>query len=347
MTASSPRIGPKYLVTLGDIERDREAVLALWRGNIGKEARLAAKYDWFYRRSPEGPPLFVLLHDARAGEVVGVATLGPRRLILDEREIFAGLLADFVVAPHHRSLGPALMLQKELVGLGAARFDFIYGFPNPKALPVFRRAGFELMGQLERYARVLRHSEYLSRRLPRALSIPLGKGLDLPLRSKLALDGARRRLRSSFQNRADPRMSELWASSKRAHALTKIRDIKYLQWRFDEMPPSPIRHVLVEDTESGALEGSFACMAQGGRLHVLDFIAKSGLSSAHVRALLRAASKEGFASVSVEFVDAKEASGFRESGFVLREPRPIVGLWTRPRPHPAPRLLFTAADEDE
>lgn len=347
MTAAAPRVGPRYIVTPGDIERDREAVLAVWRGNIGKEDRLAAKFDWFYRRNSEGPPLFVLLRDTRAGEWVGIATLGPRRLILDEREIMAGLLADFVVAPHHRSLGPALMLQKELVELGAARFDFIYGFPNPKALPVFRRAGFAIMGHLERHARIILHSEYLSRSLPRAISIPLGKGLDFPLRSQLALDGARGLLRSSFQVRADPRMSALWASSKSARALTKIRDIAYLHWRFDEMPSSPIRHLLVENAESGVLEASFACIAQGGRLHLLDFIAKKGVSSAHVRALLRAASKEGYASVSVEFAEGNEASGFRECGFVFRDTRPIVGRWTRPLSHPSPRLHFTAADEDE
>ena len=38
-----------YTVEQGDVGRNREAMLALWRGNLGDEARMLAKFDWFYR----------------------------------------------------------------------------------------------------------------------------------------------------------------------------------------------------------------------------------------------------------------------------------------------------------
>ena len=55
---------PQYLVEAGDPARDRETVLSLWRGNLGQDARMTAKYEWFYLRCPHGEPLLQLLHAA-------------------------------------------------------------------------------------------------------------------------------------------------------------------------------------------------------------------------------------------------------------------------------------------
>lgn len=350
MNQAERPIGAAYLANVGDIQRDKEAVLSLWRGNLGNEANLSDKYDWFYRHNPEGHPLLVLLRHAPTGELVGVGAAGPRRLVIDEKVIFAGLFVDFAVSAHHRSLGPALILQKELITLAKRRFDFLYGFPNPKALPVFRRAGFEVIGHIERHAAILRHTEYLQRHLRRALSVPLGKALELATRSKLALDARHHRLGAFFQDRADERMASLWASSERSRTLEKARSLDFLRWRFDEKPSSNTRYLLVEDESAGHLEAFFACTAYGQSLQVLDFVSKDGASggSAPIHALLRAALREGYCCVSVEFAGPSSlASSFKEAGFALRQTRPIVGLWTNRPPSPPPSLFFTAADEDE
>src|SRR3546814_1742162 len=69
---------PAYTVHEADLERDRELIVGLWRGNLGEDARMARKYDWFYRPCPYGAPLTLLLRHAASGEWVGVASAGPR-----------------------------------------------------------------------------------------------------------------------------------------------------------------------------------------------------------------------------------------------------------------------------
>src|SRR3546814_11918365 len=74
---------PAYTVHEADLERDRELIVGLWRGNLGEDARMARKYDWFYRQCPYGAALTLLLRHAASGEWGGVARAGPRRA--DER----------------------------------------------------------------------------------------------------------------------------------------------------------------------------------------------------------------------------------------------------------------------
>src|SRR3546814_213354 len=154
---------PAYTVHEADLERDRELIVGLWRGNLGEDARMARKYDWFYRQCPYGAPLTLLLRHEASGEWVGVASAGPRQMVFGGRRVSAGVLVDLAVLPAHRSLGPALTLQTALMEAGAKRFDLLYGFPNPKAAAVFRRVGYAPLGELSRHARVLRHGDHAHR----------------------------------------------------------------------------------------------------------------------------------------------------------------------------------------
>ena len=106
---------PQSLVEAGLPARDRETVLGLWRGNLGQDARMTAKYEWFYLRCPHGEPLMQLLLDVPGQAHVGTASAGRRRLEWRGRELRAGVLVDLAVLPQHRSLGPALMLQQGLI----------------------------------------------------------------------------------------------------------------------------------------------------------------------------------------------------------------------------------------
>ena len=49
-------VRPAYVVSAGDVHRDRKGVLSVWKGNLGREEWLAAKYDWFDRGCPFGEP---------------------------------------------------------------------------------------------------------------------------------------------------------------------------------------------------------------------------------------------------------------------------------------------------
>lgn len=341
---------PVYAIEGGDVARDRERVLAIWRGNLGRDTRMQAKYDWFYASCPYGEPLLCLLRHLPDGSLVGAAAAGPRRMRWRGSDIVAGVLVDLAVTTEHRSLGPALMLQSALADAGMRRFDVLYGFPNPKAAAVFKRVGYAKLGEIVRHARVLRHARYVARRLPGILAPFAGAVLDARawLRDAWRRRGAER-LDATWTDRADARFDALWARSPHGDALVAVRDAAFAQWRFDASPLANTRYLLLTDPVDNSLRAWFACQVEDEVLHVRDFWsddAAGGIGAAYVDALLRAARTARHVAVSVEYAgaDAKLA-GWHANRFIERSRRPVFG-----RMHEGGaeiELHLTSADEDE
>lgn len=343
---------PLYTVRAGDPLKDRDTVLSIWRGNLGQAPLMAAKYNWFYLHPPGAAPLVQLLFHEPSGVAVGVCSAGRRRMSWRNRDIRGGVLVDLAVTPEHRSLGPAMILQQGLIATAKRELDLLYGFPNPKAVPVFKRIGYRHLVDMVRYARVLRHGGYLGRKLPTGIARVVGALVDLGAR---AADTTRswgnRRLEAQWADRADPRMDVLWTRSPHGHCLLSIRDSRYAAWRFDQSPLAQTRYLLLDDAEGG-LAGWFATHAIDGTLHVRDFWSRDaarGIGCQYLDALLRAARSAGHAAVSVELAaPPAHLAGWHSRRFVERGRRPVFGRWSWPDPcGNDPELFLTSADEDE
>lgn len=351
MSAGGPPVG--YRAEPAELPRDRDVVLTLWHNSLGDPARHAGKFDWFYLGNPFGPTLLQLLrHD---GGVVGICGVGARRMLWRGREIRAGLLADMAVDARHRTLGPAIMVQEALMAAAAGRYDLLYGFPNRRSLPVVRRLGYGVLGELSRHARVLRHARYLQRRMPRWLAWLLGGVLD---RVRAVHDGLRapsgREVAVAWSEQADPRMDALWHGSPHGDGLLGVHDAALARWRFDASPFAAVRYLLVGNRTDGALRAWFACEAIDGVLHVRDYWSERGVEGIDHRlalVLVGAARRAGYASVTLECAaSAERMAGWRRAGFVPREGQPVVGKWIGADPAPvdlAQGWHLTEADSDE
>jgi len=351
LNAAAP--APVYATAAADPARDRQTVLGIWHDNLGEPARMQAKFDWVYRDSPLGAPLTMILHHLASGEAVGVATAAPRRMRIGAREIRAGVLVDLAVLPAHRTLGPALQLQQALLDAASIRFDLIYGFPNRKAVPVFKRVGYASLGELVRHARVLRHREYLALRMPRLLAALAGPVVDLGVR-----------LRDSWRSRSDSRWRTLWVDSTAttgdAHqiddevldreVLHGVHDRQFLGWRFDPRPVGATRTLQLLDPDSGQVQAWFVCHHSECDLHVDDCGSATqqlGVARAQVDALVSAARAAGCRSVSMQLAAPPDSlAAWQNCGFVQRSARPIFGRWFGNGPQPD-HYYLTAADEDE
>ncbi len=346
---------PLYSTRNGDASADSDAVLAVWRGNLGQDARMAAKYDWFYGRAPAGAPLLQLLMQTGNAVPVGACAAGRRRMLHDGAEARAGVMVDLAVMPAHRSLGPALILQQGLFAAGQRELDLLYGFPNPKAAPVFKRIGYRQLADMIRYVRVIRHAQYVHRRLPRlpaSLTTPLGAIIDLTHRLRDVWRHPRaRRFRAAWRDRV-PDIAAMWDASPKPPALTALRDAAHLRWRFDDAPIAgnlpPFRHLQLFDGEMQV--AWFAVRVEGHTLHIHDFWSYDGARPAPeiIAALLRAARQQGHAAVSIELATSGERlTPWRHSGFEPRGKRPVFGAITASTGIAAPDLHLTSADEDE
>lgn len=334
-----------YTVRDSRSSEDKTAIIDLWRGNLGDASRLVWKYEWFYEQSPLGPPLTLLLESRAPGSAVavsvGVATAGRRRFLRGDQTLEAGVLVDLAVVPEHRTLGPALLLQRALRARGLERAALLYGFPNLKAAPVFQRAGYRKLGMMRRYVKVLRPSLYLRRRLPGVLAAPLGLLADAVARWPLelaALKGPALRwlaldaLVATAQRAATPHLSLFHGE----------RTPAFVAWRFaPEAQPGDVHRITFGDDPGWIVERrADVLMIRDCRPALLD-----GAFAQAWNALFRDAARRGITRVEFEcLAPAALQQKLGVLGFVGRSERPAFAAGDTPVDAD---WFLTSADEDE
>jgi hypothetical protein len=337
-----------------------------------------AKFDWYYRKNCGGPPqIFFLCHGPQQ-ETVGVAAVGRREMRIGTQTIMSGELVDFVAVPEHRTLFPALFLQKEVRRLtlktrlksqdserpGDGSHDILYGLPNPKSLAVVKRAGYQLVGQLVRRARILRLAGYLSRHVPGWIGQLIGPVVDRIRMGALAMRaittrGSGLELCPCWLDRPDSRFDDLWrrvvTQSGMNNVLMGVRDNAFLTWRFIDCPLRTYRFFALFANTDHRLIAYAVCAVDGEALHVHDFLVDLTAHGAHKAlwiALSREAYRRGHSNLSVEFLGAESIQQSLEAiGLMKRQQRPLYAT-TAAATHDRNTLLqesnwyLTSADED-
>lgn len=228
-----------YRVCPPDPTADRQAILELWHRNLPDAD--AARFDWLYE---QGPATALVLRSA-TDDAVGSAGLMRRTLRAFGREVEAAQAVDLNVDRQHRTIGPALALQRGVIEAARqARFELIYGFPNPQSEAVLRRAGYRAIGPLSRWIKPL-SSRRLMSGWPRWLARGAGPSADLLLRLVSAETYCRlpADLRAQRVGRFDERFDHLFQAAACRLPIVGRRTAEYLAWRFARRGPGR-HHVL-------------------------------------------------------------------------------------------------------
>jgi hypothetical protein len=349
----SSRSASSYSVRAVDLQADRAAILELWSGH----AKLPPewKYDWFYLGSPfQTPTLLLLTHGPQVSHV-GVAGLGTRRICVQGQDRTAGILADLIVEARHRTLYPAVLLQKQMQRTALLLHGIVYGFPNKNSKPIVRRLGYTKVGELIRYSRVLRHGAYLERYLPRALSALLGAVADrlIPLYfvPRSVLFGA---WQVAWVESFDERFDALWQRARDFNGLIGVRDSQFLSWRFLSQPGHRYRIFTVTRRGKADIAAYAVCEADGAALHIRDFLtdpSRGDHGQLLIHLLSRAAYREGFAALSLPFLGSRAQRGMLAgAGMMERADRAEMYVHFCPENQAELHTLdwyVTCADEDE
>ena len=338
-----------YTFEVAAVARDRERILALWGQGLTHAGRPEAKFDWYYGRNPAGEPLVVFLRHGEERTSVGTASTGKRLLQTRGGTVLAGILLDFVVAAGHRTLFPAMALQREMKRVADASFGTVYGFPNRNSEAAIKRQGFARKGSLVRHVLVLRTADYLARRVPAPIARLAGPVADALWRMGRAARGPRRAgLIAAWQERPDERFDDLWRRCAGVADVIGVRDASYLAWRLADFPFGRNEFFTLVSARDGRLLAYAACQAVGRSLQVNDFLAdpaEPDLLALLWRELSKAAYARGHASLSVEFCgDENIHRGLRGAGFRVRGERPFYV--SRSSPLAGERWYVTSADED-
>ncbi len=323
MSESPVDTGNTYQVRIATLAEDGPRIVELWAANLGHAERRQAKFDWFYRNNPTGAStVFLLYHDS--DRLIGTAGVGTRHMRCGSKICDAGLLADFAVDARYRTLFPALALQREVCRQALAGHGLLYGFPNRNALPVFKRAGFTMLGNLSRYTCLLRAQGLRRRILPGWLNGLAVSALEpaFHLRHMLWRTLASRTLRRCWLEAPDSRFDQLWAAQD-DRLIMGLRDRGYLQWRFFDKSWRRSRLFSICAPTSDELLGYAVCEAEAETLHIRDCLVKPpavGNLPQLLRALACDAARLGFSRLSMEIMVPTEwARALRRAGMRRRD----------------------------
>ncbi len=283
-------------------------------------------FEWLYRRNPHGTARAWVAEDDPAAAVVGAAAAFPRRMRVRGHSVVAWNLGDFAIAKDHRSLGPALRLQRAcLAQVLEGREPFAYDHPSCSMMAIYKRMGITSEGRVVRFAKPLRVDDKVgrvvrSRVVARGVS-SLGNVI-LGLGDALRKTPYRVRLTS---DRFDDRVAALEREASPSYAVMGVRTPDYLNWRYLD---HPLRKFEVMTVEDGDRLLGYAIYRVEDNLAVLSDLLTApvdGVAETLLAAVAVAARQAGAQTLSAPVLeDSPLVSVLTGCGFRPRESAPFV-----------------------
>lgn len=226
------------------VTEDRQRMLELFQRYWGGD-NYRRRFDWFWMLNPAGVGWTWLIYERSNERVVGTTTLFPRLMCVDGRQLRAGQVMFFGLDASHRSLGPAVMLQRATFEpVDSGELAFCYDCPpHDQGMSTFVRIGMCPNCEMVRYAFPLRSDEYFEKRLgkrpwakPLITTTNLFLGMRKPRRPAPGLEI------SLFDESFGDEFSHLDRIVSRTGVVRANRSAELLNYRFRE-DPEPTRRV--------------------------------------------------------------------------------------------------------
>jgi hypothetical protein len=329
-------------ISLSD-PRDVADLFTLW--DAVYPGVLQTKFDWLYRNGPAGPARVWVIR-AADGAVAGAAAVFPRHVRIAGVPHLAGLAGDFLIHPGHRVLGPAMALQRRICAEATTQWvEFLYGFPNLSAEPMFLRAGFTPLADRMRWVMPIRTAANFvefagGATWGRAVAPLADQALGLGRWITSRTPGIIYRESSGV----DDRFAQLGARIRRESAVALERSSAYLRWRYVEAPIGPSTIVEAHSTQ-GELLGYTIGRIVDACVEVCELVADdAGARRGLAAALWRWGRRHG-ADRLEHFVgqDTVTAAQLAPAGFVQRPCRHRILIYI-PRDHQHHALLADRAN---
>jgi len=220
------------------LAEDRQQMLELFERCFGGN-NYDRRFDWHWTLNPAGMGWTWLIYEPGNHRVVGTTTVFPRLMYVDGNQVTAGQVMFFAVDAGHRSLGPAVMLQRATFGpVDSGDLAFCYDCPpHDEGMSTFDRIGMRPNCEMVRYALPLRSDEFFERRLgKRAWTKPLVVTANMLFEMR----GRKRQISGleicEFDERFGDEFSHLDRMVSKSGAIRANRSAEILNWRFRDDP---------------------------------------------------------------------------------------------------------------
>ncbi len=329
-----------YTVRDADLLREGTEIIRLCRA--GTLISTSEKYHWKYE-CPPPPPSCKLVIERASGKAVGTAALFPRKLLIDGTPFIAAVAGDFAVEAEHRTLFPALALQRAaLEECNKGTFDVLYGFPNDAARLLQLRAGYRSAGHVVAGIRALRTRRLLEREGNLRWWGGIGEVLDLMVR--FASKESRRP--SGNHNyevllQADKRFDRFWSTALHHHRVVVDRNSSYFNWRFMQCPYRSYRLFAATGKKDSEIGGYILwSVSESGKVRISDMMALDEAFEDLLSAFIHMQQDKDAACITITYFGNQDlVRRLRQFGFFFRQTRAHVLLVLSARV-PRPVRLF-------
>lgn len=281
-------------------------------------------FTWIYQQNPAGPAWAWVACERGTERIVGADAFFPWQVAWNERALPAAQMANAMVLPAYQRQGIFTALIKEgLQALKNLGIQFVYGFPNQRAVPGHRKAGAVTLGRIVRVVRPVNLAR-LSNRLQRRGGFAgwfarLGKygSISLPHRHWLASKG----LQCHPIEQCDERLDELWVHRPTDLGIVAVRDQQYLHWKYGSRPFREYTLWALEPIgTSNRLLGYAISTIDEGVLSIVDMLVIAEDEALYTRYLIRGlidqARERGCGAVSFHALEGNRyMRAFYRSGF--------------------------------
>ena len=146
-----------YSVSMLHVDEQWKDLVKLWQNNFAEGGSppqwlynydiLNSRLNWLYKDCPYGSVCTFLVKHDETNTVIGCGSFLPRAVYIDGRLVLAAMAMDFAVNKEHRVAGPALLIQRSIVNeLYKRGCEFIFAYPNDHAITIFKRVGYNIVG---------------------------------------------------------------------------------------------------------------------------------------------------------------------------------------------------------
>jgi len=299
---------------------DREEMLALLNRHFGTGQE--SRFKWRHAGNPAGESWTWFLYDRDTKVTVAMASVFPRPMYVDGKRLVWGQVGEFAVEGTHRSLGPAVLMQRTtLEPVNAGALAVCYDCPpHDQGMSTFVRLGMPVNCEVIRYTLPFRSDEYLARKLGGgAWTTPVAGAANLLLgmRRRKSKRGSSGLEIQTFDERFDEEFSKLDNLVPSRGAVRSSRSAVFLNWCYRDNPGSNTRVLVAR--QAGELVGFLALSVEGGRALILDVfgldpsLAGTELLDAAIEMTRRekVSSLSGFCSAQSDLKKLLNSFGFR------------------------------------
>ena len=313
-----------YSVRELNLAKDGEVLSKFLREHMGPRCTLE-RSRWL-GENPDGLMRAWALHLPDASTFAGVAAAIPRRVRVAGRTLVCYQLADFALSPEHRSLGPAVLLQRAcLEAVVTAESPFCFDFPSRTMVAVHRRCGVDVTGGLLRLAKPLRvdrkvRSVIANEHLARVVSIPGNWALRLSDIFRRAGSGGVGYGEPEFPGEFNLLGEKVGSGAD----VVGCRTAEYLEWRYQRSPLDKFDLLTIRD--GGRLLGYGVVRVSAGDATIMEHeVVDDSLRPRLLSAIVERTRDCGIVTLSCSELEGSSwLPVLRRLGFRERESAPFV-----------------------